>query len=173
MWPAPLHCAAWLPAHLPPRALRWRLRFCTRPSRQPAPPAQPLPCREGHCWELSLDRLFAGQDAAAAATAAGGGAAKGGGKGKGGGALSLKGWTLEMLQAACVLAGCDFLPSLKGISFKTAAGFVGRRRNLAGALKAIRLERRFQSLATQEYCAAAAQALLAFQHALGECGGHR
>ena len=54
-----------------------------------------------------------------------------------------------MLQAACVLAGCDFLASLKGISFRTAAGFVGRRRSLAGALKALRLEKRFQLLASK------------------------
>lgn len=52
-------------------------------------------------------------------------------------------------QAACVLAGCDFLPSIKGVSFRTAFGFVSRRRSLAGALRSIRLEKRFQLLATQ------------------------
>ena len=51
-------------------------------------------------------------------------------------------------QAACVLAGCDFLPSLRGVSFRTAAAFVARRRSLDGALKALRLEKRFQLLAT-------------------------
>ena len=38
---------------------------------------------------------------------------------------SFRGWTLAMLQATCVLAGCDFLPSLKGISFKTAHSWIG------------------------------------------------
>lgn len=157
----------------------------------------------GHCLELSLDRLFAGPQAAGVEAGAAGSSG-----GKGGSVLSLKGWTLDMLQvraglggqsscflvpsihcrlspawlrpgrcsacphaqlparappahlpprlaslpvdqAACVLAGCDFLPSLKGISFRTAAGFVARRRSLGGALKAIRQEKRFQLLATQ------------------------
>lgn len=66
-----------------------------------------------------------------------------------------------------MLAGCDFLASIKGISFRTAAGFVARRRSLAGALKAIRLEKRFQLAATEQYCAAAERAALAFKHALG------
>lgn len=140
-----------------------------------------------------MDRLLAGPDGAAGAPA-------GGGSGRSGGVLSLRGWSLEMLQvggqprasltlvgpclppqtappsllprcrpqAACVLAGCDFAPSIKGISFRTAAGFVARRRSLAGALKAIRLERRFQLSATEQYCAAAERAALAFKHALGE-----
>ena len=69
-------------------------------------------------------------------------------------------------QAACVLAGSDFLPSLKGISFKTAAGFVGRRRSLGAALKAIRLEKRFQLACTQVGVAAAVPAELS---RLGDC----
>ena len=81
--------------------------------------------------------------------------------------LSLRGWTLDMLQAACVLAGCDFLPSLKGVSFRTAAAHVARRRSLGGALKALRMEKRFAAAATPEYCAAAEAALLAFKHSLG------
>ena len=72
-----------------------------------------------------------------------------------------------MLQAACVLAGCDFLPSLKGVSFRTAAAYVVRRRSLGGALTALRLEKRFIEAVTPEYCAAAEKALLAFKHSLG------
>lgn len=52
-------------------------------------------------------------------------------------------------QATCVLAGSDFLESLKGISFKTAAGFVGRRRSLTGALQSIKHEKRWQLTCTQ------------------------
>ncbi|KAL4443831.1 hypothetical protein ABPG75_011568 [Micractinium tetrahymenae] len=146
----------------------------------------------GYCWELSLDRLFAGPEAAlhaaasatqgsggsendvgnagSASTSAGGsqGAGKGGGRG-GSGALSFRGWTLDMLQAACVLAGCDFLPSLKGVSFRTAAGFVARRRSLEGALKALQGEKRFRSAVTEEYKREAARAPLAFKHALVFC----
>lgn len=72
------------------------------------------------------------------------------------------------LQAACVLAGCDFLPSLKGVSFRTAAGFVARGRSLEGALVAMRAEKRFRTAVTEEYRKGAAQALAAFRHAFGE-----
>ncbi|KAI3429575.1 hypothetical protein D9Q98_005662 [Chlorella vulgaris] len=116
----------------------------------------------GNCLDLRLDRLLSGSEAAVE----GGGA---GGSGGGPPVLSLRGWSLDMLQAACVLAGCDFLPSLKGISFKTAAGFVARRRSLEGALRALRLEKRFQLAATDEYCAAARKASLAFKHCLVFC----
>lgn len=58
------------------------------------------------------------------------------------------------VQATCVLAGCDFLESLKGISFKTAAGFVARRKTLAGALQSIKLEKRFQLACTKARAAA-------------------
>ncbi len=53
-------------------------------------------CRGGHCWELTMDRLFAGSEGTAAAAAAAGG----GGGGQGGAAkvLSFRGWTLDMLQ---------------------------------------------------------------------------
>ena len=150
-----------------------------------------LACSGGYCLELCLDRLFAGPETAAGATSAPGGSSSsgggssgkhggGGGGGKsggpasggstsggGGGALSLRGWTLDMLQAACVLAGCDFLPSLKGVSFRTAAAYVARRRSLGGALKALRMEKRFAAAVTPEYCADAEAALLAFKHSLG------
>lgn len=124
-------------------------------------PNCPNCCSGGNCLDLRLDRLLSGSEAAVE----GGGA---GGSGGGPPVLSLRGWSLDMLQAACVLAGCDFLPSLKGISFKTAAGFVARRRSLEGALRALRLEKRFQLAATDEYCAAARKASLAFKHCLGE-----
>ncbi|KAL4449460.1 hypothetical protein ABPG77_007104 [Micractinium sp. CCAP 211/92] len=151
----------------------------------------------GSCWELSLDQLVAGPQAAinaasatqgsgggssengggnvgTAASSAGGG--KGSGKGSrkgssrgGGSTLSFQGWTHDMLQAACVLAGCDFLPSLKGVSFRTAAGFVARGRSLEGALKAMQAEKRFRTAVTEEYRKGAAQALAAFRHALVFC----
>lgn len=52
---------------------------------------------------------------------------------EGGGArpLSFRNWDLERLQAACVLAGCDFLPSLKGIGFKKAHALLHRHRLLS------------------------------------------
>ena len=79
------------------------------------------------------------------------------------------GWTLDMLQAASVLAGCDFLPSIKGVAFKTAAMFVGRHRTLDATLDALGRERRFAAAATPAYCAAARAAALNFRHALGAC----
>jgi exonuclease 1 len=39
-------------------------------------------------------------------------------------ALNFKGFTLEMLVTSCVLAGCDYLKSIKGIGFKTAQKLV-------------------------------------------------
>ena len=178
-------------------------------------PTFPPASRSGNCLDLSLDRLFAGPEAAAAA--ADGAAAGSGGRGAAG-VVSLRGFTLEMLQvllgegkpgacacplcchrrkhtrllssppacpslapgcplppatclpaaqAASVLAGCDFAPSLKGISFRTAAGLVARRRSLDSVLRLLRAEKRWQLAATDEYCAAARRAALAFKHALG------
>lgn len=34
--------------------------------------------------------------------------------------LNFKEFTFEMLLTTCVLAGCDYLKSIKGIGFKTA-----------------------------------------------------
>ena len=60
-----------------------------------------------------------------------GGGGGGGRGGSGGGApLLFRNWDLPRLQAACVLAGCDFLPSLKGIGFKKAHGLMDRHRLL-------------------------------------------
>lgn len=93
-------------------------------------------CSGGSCWELSLDRLVAGPQAAInaasatqgsgggssengggnvgiAASSAGGGKGSGKGSGRGGGStLSFQGWTLDMLQVWC----CTHESSHEGVA---------------------------------------------------------
>ena len=50
---------------------------------------------------------------------------------KGAPLLLFRNWDLARLQAACVLAGCDFLPSIKGIGFRKAHALLKRLRLLS------------------------------------------
>lgn len=54
---------------------------------------------------------------------------------KGANQVDFKGWDLEMLRAVCVLAGCDYLKSIKGIGFKRAHKLVAKGRSLEGTLR--------------------------------------
>ena len=77
--------------------------------------------RSGFGQQLALAALFGAPPAASqiAAEGPGSGPSSGGaipgGRGSGPGKpASFRQFTLEMLQTVCVLAGCDFLPSIKG-----------------------------------------------------------
>lgn len=43
--------------------------------------------------------------------------------------LYFKGWNQDMLRAACILAGCDFVRSLPGISFRTAHKWIEKSKH--------------------------------------------
>ena len=52
--------------------------------------------------------------------------------------LSFSDFTLEMLQITCVLAGCDFLPSIKGIGFRKAHNLVKAWRTVPRVVAALK-----------------------------------
>jgi len=84
----------------------------------------------------------------------------------------LRGWSVEELRALCVLSGCDFLPSIKGMGFKTVLkvmtkfGTRSGRETLERTLAQLRKMDRWKEGANDAYCAAAARAVEAFSHGL-------
>ena len=69
-----------------------------------------------------------------------------------------------MRQAVCVLAGCDFLPSIKGVGVHKAHKLVKRYRMLSRAVTLLKDDRKLT--VPKDYPSSAAQALRCFQHAL-------
>ena len=84
----------------------------------------------------------------------------------------LKGWSKEELRALCVLSGCDFLPSVKGMGFKTALKVIKKFGTRSGTetlektLRQLRTMDRWKEGCTEEYCEAASRAVEAFTHGL-------
>lgn len=85
--------------------------------------------RSGFGQQLALADLFGAPPAAGQNVVEGpgsgpssGGAASGGRSSGPGKPASFRRFTLEMLQTVCVLAGCDFLPSIKGVHGRNACG---------------------------------------------------
>lgn len=83
--------------------------------------------RSGFGQQLALADLFGAPPAASQNGVEGpgsgpsSGGAKSGGRNSGlGKPASFRRFTLEMLQTVCVLAGCDFLPSIKGAHCRNA-----------------------------------------------------
>ncbi len=73
--------------------------------------------RSGYGQQLALADLFSLQAPPADQNAGDGpssGKSSGGRSGGQGKTASFRRFSLEMLQTVCVLAGCDFLPSIKG-----------------------------------------------------------
>lgn len=80
--------------------------------------------------------------------------------------LSFEGWTDEQITLVCVLAGCDFLPSLKGMGFKTAHGLVSKCRTVAKTLRYMRQELRWMKLMSDQYVSQVFKAVETFRHSL-------
>ena len=80
--------------------------------------------------------------------------------------LSFEGWTDEQMTLVCVLAGCDFLPSLKGMGFKTAHGLVSKCRTVAKTLRYMRQELRWMKLMSDQYVSQVFKAVETFRHSL-------
>ena len=54
--------------------------------------------------------------------------------------LSFVGWTHDLFQEMCVMAGCDFVKALPGIGIKRAHGHIRRTRNFLRALRALKFD---------------------------------
>jgi len=54
--------------------------------------------------------------------------------------LSFTGWSQDLFQQMCVMAGCDFLKGLPGIGIKKAHAHIRRTRDFMRALRALRFD---------------------------------
>ncbi|CAL9066257.1 unnamed protein product [Musa banksii] len=77
--------------------------------------------------------------------------------------LSFKDFDKELLTGMCVLAGCDFLPSIPGIGIKRAYSFVSKYKNLDRVLSVLRLDKRYKM--PEDYCESFRKAVAVFHHA--------
>ncbi|XP_047956760.1 exonuclease 1 isoform X1 [Salvia hispanica] len=69
----------------------------------------------------------------------------------------------ELFTGMCILAGCDFLPSVPGIGIVKAYNLVAKYRNLDRVLSVLKLEK--GKVVPEDYPTAFRQALAVFQHA--------
>ncbi|XP_022137457.1 exonuclease 1 [Momordica charantia] len=76
---------------------------------------------------------------------------------------SFRNFDKELLTGMCVLAGCDFLPSVPGIGIAKAYALVSKYRNLERVLSVLKLEKRKQM--PEDYFKFFRQAMAVFQHA--------
>ncbi|KAJ4832333.1 hypothetical protein Tsubulata_027815 [Turnera subulata] len=70
----------------------------------------------------------------------------------------------ELFLGMCVLAGCDFLPSIPGIGIVKAYSIISKYRNIDRALSVLKLEKGRQM--PEDYSKSFKEALAVFQHAL-------
>ncbi|XP_078439566.1 5'-3' exonuclease family protein isoform X2 [Wolffia australiana] len=77
--------------------------------------------------------------------------------------LSFQHFDQELFTGMCVLAGCDFLPSVPGIGIKRAYSLVSKHRNIDLALSALSTEK--GSLMPEDYCCSFKKAIAIFSHA--------
>ncbi|KAL2321134.1 hypothetical protein Fmac_030103 [Flemingia macrophylla] len=76
---------------------------------------------------------------------------------------SFQGFSMELLIGMCVLAGCDFLPSVPGIGIVRAHALVSKYRNLDRVLSVLKLEKGNQM--PEDYAKSFQEAIAVFQHA--------
>ncbi|PON35930.1 XPG/Rad2 endonuclease [Trema orientale] len=76
---------------------------------------------------------------------------------------SFQNFDKELLTGMCVLAGCDFLPSVPGIGIAKSYAFVSKYRNLDRVLSVLKLEKGTQM--PEDYPKSFREALAVFQHA--------
>ncbi|PKI59996.1 hypothetical protein CRG98_019584 [Punica granatum] len=79
---------------------------------------------------------------------------------------SFRGFTEDLFIGMCVLAGCDFLPSVPGIGIKKAYSLISKYRNLDRALSVLKIEK--GNLMPEDYPKSFHEAVAVFQHALIE-----
>nr|KYP65519.1 Exonuclease 1 [Cajanus cajan] len=76
---------------------------------------------------------------------------------------SFRSFNMELLTGMCVLAGCDFLPSVPGIGIVRAHALVSKYRNLDRVLSVLKLEKGNQM--PEDYAKSFQEAVAVFQHA--------
>lgn len=76
---------------------------------------------------------------------------------------SFRKFDMELFTGMCVLAGCDFLPSVPGIGIAKAYALVSKYRNLDRVLSVLKFEKANQM--PEDYAKSFAEAVAVFQHA--------
>ncbi|KAJ4973711.1 hypothetical protein NE237_006885 [Protea cynaroides] len=76
---------------------------------------------------------------------------------------SFRNFNKELLTGICVLAGCDFLPSVHGIGIKRAYSLVSKYKNLDRVLSLLKLTKHNQI--PEDYAKSFKEAAAVFQHA--------
>ncbi|KAJ9676858.1 hypothetical protein PVL29_022054 [Vitis rotundifolia] len=76
---------------------------------------------------------------------------------------SFQNFDKELFTGMCVLAGCDFLPSVPGIGIARAYSLVAKYRNLDRVLSVLKFEKRNQM--PEDYTKSFREAVAVFQHA--------
>lgn len=60
-----------------------------------------------------------------------------------GGVSCIRGWSAAQFRAMAVLAGGDYLPSVQGVGIKTANTLVRKHRGLDGAVRALKMDAKY------------------------------
>ncbi|XP_043695087.1 exonuclease 1 [Telopea speciosissima] len=76
---------------------------------------------------------------------------------------SFRNFNKELFTGICVLAGCDFLPSVPGIGIKRAYSLVSKYRNLDSVLSVMKFNKHNQM--PEDYAKSFREAVAVFQHA--------
>ncbi|XP_010540017.1 PREDICTED: exonuclease 1 [Tarenaya hassleriana] len=76
---------------------------------------------------------------------------------------SFRNFDRELFTGMCVLAGCDFLPSVHGVGIVKAHSFVSKYRNLERVLSVLKIEK--GNLVSEDYPKSFMEAIAVFQHA--------
>ncbi|XAR63945.1 Exodeoxyribonuclease I [Bertholletia excelsa] len=77
---------------------------------------------------------------------------------------SFQNFDMVLFTGMCVLAGCDFLPSVPGIGISKAYSLVSKYRNLDRALSVLKFEK--GNIMPEDYSRSFREAVAVFQHAL-------
>lgn len=75
-------------------------------------------------------------------------------------------WTEDQMCLLCILSGCDFLPSLMGMGFKTAYGLVKKGKTVEATLDMMKKHKRWATLMTDEYAENVRKAFETFRYSL-------
>ncbi|XP_008811967.2 exonuclease 1 [Phoenix dactylifera] len=79
------------------------------------------------------------------------------------GGLSFMNFDKELFTGMCVLAGCDFLPSIPGIGTKRAYSLVAKYKNLDRVLSSLKFDKRYQM--PEDYSDSFWKTVAVFHHA--------
>ncbi|BBN12518.1 exonuclease 1 [Marchantia polymorpha subsp. ruderalis] len=100
--------------------------------------------RYGHCEEICLQKLFECEETPAKS-------------------LCFKGFTQDLFLGMCVMAGCDFLPSIPGIGVKRAHALLAKYRSIPRVLSKLKMEK--PKVFPENYMSDFSQAKAIFSHA--------